>query len=94
MIKADIIDAVYEKVGLSKKEATFIVDSILDTLREALRQGEVVRIVSFGSFIVKGKKERVGRNPKSGQEIRIPPRKVLTFKPSRNLRDLTNGKLG
>lgn len=93
MIKADIIDAVYEKVGLSKKEATFIVDSILDTLREALRQGEVVRIVSFGSFIVKGKKERVGRNPKSGQEIRIPPRKVLTFKPSRNLRDLTNGKL-
>lgn len=92
MIKADIIDAVYEKVGLSRKEAALIVDTIFGVVREALRQGEEVRIVSFGSFSVKGKKERVGRNPKSGEEIRIPPRKVLTFKPSKNLRDLTNGK--
>ena len=90
MIKADIIDLVHEKIGFSRHEATEVVETTLGVLKEALQKGERVQIVGFGSFIVRPKKERVGRNPKKGEEIIIAPRKVLTFKPSKILRDLVN----
>lgn len=90
MIKADIIDLVHEKMGCSRHEAAEVVESALDTLKEALQRGDRVQIVGFGSFVVRQKKERVGRNPKTGKEIVIVPRRVLTFKPSKILRDLVN----
>jgi integration host factor subunit alpha len=90
MIKADIIDLVHEKIGFSRHEAAEVVETTLDVVKEALQKGERVQIVGFGSFIVRPKKERVGRNPKTGEEIVIAPRKVLTFKPSKILRDLVN----
>jgi integration host factor subunit alpha len=90
MIKADIIDLVHEKIGFSRHEAADVVEAALDTLKEALQKGERVQIVGFGSFMVRQKKERVGRNPKTGKEIVIVPRRVLTFKPSKILRDLVN----
>ena len=90
MIKADIIDLVHEKIGFSRNEAAEVVEAALELLKEALERGERVQIVGFGSFMVRQKKERVGRNPKTGEEIVIAPRKVLTFKPSKILRDLVN----
>jgi integration host factor subunit alpha len=90
MIKADIIDLVHEKIGFSRHESAEVVEAALDVLKEALQKGERVQIVGFGSFIVRPKKERVGRNPKTGEEIIIAPRKVLTFKPSKILRDMVN----
>jgi integration host factor subunit alpha len=90
VIKADIIDLVHEKIGFSRHESAEVVEATLDMLKEALQKGERVQIVGFGSFLVRPKKERVGRNPKTGEEIVIAPRKVLTFKPSKILRDLVN----
>jgi integration host factor subunit alpha len=90
MIKADIIDLVHEKIGFSRHESAEVVEAALDVLKEALQKGERVQIVGFGSFLVRPKKERVGRNPKTGEEITIAPRKVMTFKPSKILRDMVN----
>jgi integration host factor subunit alpha len=90
MIKADIIDLVHEKIGFSRHESAGVVEAALDVLKEALQKGERVQIVGFGSFVVRPKKERVGRNPKTGEEIIIAPRKVMTFTPSKILRDLVN----
>lgn len=90
MIKADIIALVHEKIGFSHNEAAEVVEAALDMLKAGLQQGERVQIVGFGSFTVRQKKQRVGRNPKTGKEIVIAPRKVLTFKPSKILRDLVN----
>jgi integration host factor subunit alpha len=90
MIKADIIDLVHEKIGFSRHESAEVVEAALDVLKGALQKGERVQIVGFGSFLVRPKKERVGRNPKTGEEITIAPRKVMTFKPSKILRDMVN----
>lgn len=90
MIKADIVDKVYEKLGLSRNEATEVVDKIFDTIKDSLEEGEKVQIVGFGTFDLRKKNERVGRNPKTGEEITINSRRVLTFKTSRILRDLVN----
>lgn len=90
MIKADIVDKVYEKLGLSRNEATEVVDKIFDTIKDSLEEGEKVQIVGFGTFDLREKNERIGRNPKTGEEITINSRTVLTFKTSRILRDLVN----
>lgn len=82
MTKADIVSAVYEKVGLSKKEATDIVETVLDTIKDTLKEGEMVKIAGFGNFVIRNKGARKGRNPKTGENIEITPRKVVTFKPS------------
>lgn len=94
VIKADLVDTVYQKVGLSRNEAAHIVEVIFSVMKEALRNGEDVQVVGFGNFKIRQKRTRVGRNPKTGEEIMITSRKVLTFKPSRNLRDIANGKVG
>ena len=90
MIKSDIVDIVYAQIGLSKADATEAVEAIFDVIKETLSNGEKVQIVRFGSFQILKKKERVGRNPKTGEEIMISPRKVLTFKSSQILRDQIN----
>lgn len=90
--RADLSEAVYQKVGLSRTESAALVETVLDEIAECLEQGEVVKLSSFGSFLVREKGERVGRNPKSGQEVPIPPRKVLVFKPSNILKGRINGE--
>ncbi|RMF83548.1 MAG: integration host factor subunit alpha [Nitrospinota bacterium] len=90
MIKADLVDILYQKIGFSRNEAAEAVDATLTVLKEALQRGEKVQIVGFGTFVVRQKRVRMGRNPKTGEEITIPPRRVLTFRPSKILRDIVN----
>jgi len=86
VVKADIVDLVHERVGFTKAEASEVVEAILQVIKETLQRGEAVQVVGFGSFVVRNKKERIGRNPKTGEEIKINPRNVLTFKASQILR--------
>ena len=90
MTKADIIEAVYEKIGFSKKDSAEIVELVFDTIKETLEKGEKIKISGFGNFVVREKKERVGRNPQTGEEILISARRVLTFKPSQVLKNSLN----
>jgi integration host factor subunit alpha len=91
MTKADIVDRVYDNLGgLSKKESAEIVELVFETLKQILEQGEKVKISGFGNFVVREKKARIGRNPQTGTEIRISPRRVLTFKPSQILKNTLN----
>ena len=91
MTKTDIVEGVYERLGgFAKKEAADIVETTLDVMKGALVDGEKVKISSFGTFTVKAKKERRGRNPKTGQDLTITPRKVCTFRASQVLKSLLN----
>ena len=91
MTKADIVEGVYERLGgFSKKEAASIVETALEVMKDALGDGEKVKISGFGSFTVRWKRQRKGRNPKTGQALEITSRKVLTFKPSPVLRRVLN----
>lgn len=82
MTKAEIAKIVHERVGLSKKESAQIVDAVLDAVRQSLEDGKDVKISGFGHFMVRSKRARRGRNPKTGEEITITPRKVVTFRAS------------
>lgn len=91
MTKAEIIDSVYEKVGgFSKKESAEIVEGVFDAMKEVLAEGEKIKISGFGNFVVRSKKERMGRNPQTGEPIAITARRVLTFKPSQVLKGVLN----
>ena len=90
MTKADIIESIYEKVGLSKEESSRIVELVLQTLKDTLENGEKVKISAFGNFVVRTKRSRRGRNPQTGDEIQITARKVLTFKSSPILKRALN----
>lgn len=92
MKKVDLANELYEKIGISKKEALAIVETVLDTIKESLKNGENVKIAGFGNFIVRSKKERKGRNPRTGEEIGIAPRKVVTFRPSHIFKQYVNGQ--
>ncbi len=87
MTKAEIARFVHEHVGLSKKESAQIVDAVLDEIRNALARGEDVKLSGFGHFMVRAKHARRGRNPKTGDDITIAPRKVVTFRASQLLKD-------
>ena len=90
MTKVGIIEKVYERVGFSKKEATKIVELLLETIKQTLEKGEKVKISGFGNFDVRKKNPRIGRNPQTGEEIEISSRRVLTFKPSQVLKKEIN----
>ena len=91
MTKADIVEQVYDSLeGFSKKESADIVEMVFESIKETLENGEKIKISGFGNFVVRQKKERTGRNPQTGEEIRIAPRKVLTFKPSQVLKNAIN----
>jgi len=90
MTKADLVEIIYEKVGLSKKEAKDIVEEIFVILKDTLRDGEKIKISGFGNFTVKDKKPRRGRNPQTGDDIEISARRVLTFKASQILKEFIN----
>lgn len=92
MTKADIVDAVHEKLGgYSKREAADFVDSVFGVLKDTLATGEKVKVSGFGNFVVREKKARMGRNPQNEQPIEISARRVLTFKPSQVLKSQLNG---
>lgn len=91
--RADLSDAVYEKVGLSRNESSDLVEDVLNEISDALVAGDNVKISSFGSFAVRQKNERIGRNPKTGEEVPIEPRKVLVFRASHVLKERINGEV-
>ena len=90
MTKADLIENIYEKVGLSKEESSQIVELVLEILKETLERGEKAKISGFGNFVVRAKRARRGRNPQTGEEIKITARKVLSFKSSPILKKALN----
>lgn len=89
--RADLAEAVYSRVGLSRKESAALVEMVLGEMTETLLKGETVKLSSFGSFVVRSKGERLGRNPKTGVEVPITPRRVMVFKPSNILKARING---
>ena len=88
--RAHLAEAVYQEVGLSRNESAELVDSVLNEISDALAKGESVKISSFGSFLVRMKGERIGRNPKTGEEVPILPRRVLVFRASHVLKNRIN----
>lgn len=86
MTKADLVERIFERIGLSKKEAQEIIEILFDTMKQSLIEGESVKISGFGTFNVRQKMSRKGRNPKTGEELEITPRRVITFKISNNLK--------
>jgi integration host factor subunit alpha len=91
--RADLCEAVYQKVGLSRTESADLVELVLDEISDCIVRGEPVKLSSFGSFLVRSKGERIGRNPKTGEEVPISPRRVMVFKPSNVLKQRINGTL-
>ena len=89
--RADLSEAVYQRVGLSRTESSALVEAVLGEICDCLVRGETVKLSSFGSFVVRDKGERVGRNPKTGIEVPIEPRRVMVFKPSNVLKARING---
>jgi len=85
--RADLADAVCRQVGLSRTESASLVEMILDVVRDSIVRGETVKLSSFATFHVRDKTERIGRNPKTGQEVPISPRRVMTFKASNVLKN-------
>lgn len=92
MTKADIVEKVYEKIGFSKKEASELVELVFASLKETLQKGDKVKISGFGNFSVRGKHERPGRNPLTGEQITISARRVIGFKPSQVLKAMLDGE--
>ena len=90
MTKADLVEAVYNKIGIPKREASDLVDLTFDIVKDTLETGEEVNIQGFGKLKVRQKNPRIGRNPQSGDQLTISARKVVTFKPSQKLREAIN----
>lgn len=92
LTRVDLAEAVYKRVGLSRKESASLVEMVLSEVTDRLAVGETVKLSSFGSFVVRDKGERIGRNPKTGVEVPIMQRRVLVFKPSNVLKSYMNGE--
>ena len=90
--RADLSETIYRKVGLSRAESTELVEQVLGEISDTLAAGEDVKLSGFGSFLVRSKGERVGRNPKTGIEVPIEKRRVMVFKPSLNLKAYMNSE--
>lgn len=90
--RADLCEAVYQRLGLSRAESADLVEVVLKEISDCLERGEPVKLSSFGTFTVREKGERIGRNPKTGVEVPITSRRVLTFKPSNVLKARINGQ--
>jgi integration host factor subunit alpha len=90
--RADLAESVYQEVGLSRHESAMLVETVLDEISLALIANDTVKLSSFGTFAARQKNERVGRNPKTGEEVAIRPRRVLVFRASHVLKDRINKK--
>jgi integration host factor subunit alpha len=89
--RAELSEAVYQRIGLSRSESAARVELVLNEISESLSVGNSVKLSSFGSFLVRDKGQRVGRNPKTGVEVPIEPRRVMVFKPSNIMKARVNG---
>ena len=87
LTRLDLSEAVFREVGLSRNDSAQLVESVLTHMSDALVKGEQVKISSFGTFSIRDKAARIGRNPKTGEEVPISPRRVLTFRPSHLMKD-------
>ena len=87
MTKADLVEKVVEKVGLSARESHEMIEIIFDSIQQSFVEGQSVKIPGFGSFNIREKRERRGRNPQTGEELTITPRRVLSFRPSNMLKE-------
>lgn len=94
LTRADLSEAVHRQIGLSRSESADLVKSMLDLMSDHLVEGETVKLSSFGTFMVRAKNGRVGRNPKTGEEVPITPRRVLVFRPSQVMKNIINGVEG
>jgi integration host factor subunit alpha len=94
LTRSDLSEAVHREIGLSRNESSQMVETILERISDALISGDAVKISSFGSFAVRDKGARMGRNPKTGEEVPIDPRRVLVFRPSHILKDRVNARNG
>jgi integration host factor subunit alpha len=92
LTRADLSEAVHKQVGLSRAESADLVKAILDSMTDTLVTGETVKLSSFGTFMVRSKTGRIGRNPKTGEEVPITPRRVLVFRPSQVMKNIINGE--
>jgi len=93
MTKADLVERVHDQIGFSKKEAGEVVESLFESIKVGLTDGDKVKIAGFGNFLVRQKAGRKGRNPQTSEALWIPPRRVITFKPSQLLRAALNDEL-
>lgn len=91
LTKSKIVDEVYDRIDSTKKDTSEFVETVIETIKEAAESGEDVKVSGFGKFVVRHKDERMGRNPKTGDEFKIPERKVLRFKVSQVFKDELNG---
>ena len=90
--RADLTEVLHRDIGLSRSESADMVNSVLDLISDALVEGKNVKLSSFGTFIVRSKRQRIGRNPKTGEEVPITPRRVLVFRPSQMMKNIINGE--
>ena len=91
LTRADLGEAVHRQIGLSRSESADLVKSVLDLISDTLVDGQSVKLSSFGTFMVRSKNGRIGRNPKTGEEVPITPRRVLVFRPSQVMKNVING---
>ena len=89
--RSDLADSVFRRIGLSRLESAQLVEAVIEEISDAILRGENVKLSSFGTFLQRSKRERIGRNPKTGVEATITPRKVLVFKASHIMRARING---
>ena len=94
MTKAELVDEVARVVGLTKKQAETIVNIVFDSIVESLRSGQKIELRGFGSFRLRSRKSRTGRNPKTGERVEVPSKKIPYFKPGKELKELINKVLG
>jgi integration host factor subunit alpha len=94
LTRADLSESLHRNIGLSRTESADMVNSVLDLISDALVDGQSVKLSSFGTFMVRAKRERIGRNPKTGEEVPITPRRVLVFRPSQVMKNVVNGLEG
>jgi len=94
LTKADITQSLFDELGLNKREARELVDTCFEEMRQALESGHEIKISGFGNFELKDKSERPGRNPKTGEEIPISARRVVTFKPGQKLKSRVEAYVG
>lgn len=91
--RQDLAESVYREIGLSRSESSALVESVIEHVAVALEKGQQVKLAGFGTFSLRDKKERIGRNPKTGEEVPITSRRVLVFKPSQVLRERVDSSL-
>ncbi len=92
MTKVDIVERIHENIGITKRDAAMILETVLETMKETLERGEKIKISGFGNFVVREKRERKGRNPQTGAPLTIKARRVLTFKASPVFKSAINSK--